>query len=68
MNEKLNSRKLWFTIFWCALIPVGMIFQIVSKTELTYIGQIVTFAGTCTAVYLGIQGYADIKKNTEVGK
>jgi hypothetical protein len=60
--DKMKSRKLWVTIFWCSLIPLGFTYSIMTGQELSYMGQIITFAGTCTTAYVGIQGYADIKK------
>jgi hypothetical protein len=60
--DKMKSRKFWFTCFWCSLIPLGVVYSIVSGQELSYMGQIITFAGTCTTAYIGIQGMADIKK------
>jgi len=60
--DKYTSRKFLFTVFWCSLIPLGFVYSIWTKQELTYMGQIVTFAGTCTAAYIGMQGMADIKK------
>ena len=62
MNDRMKSRKFWFTIFWCSLIPFGFVFSLMTGEELSYMGQIITFAGTCTTAYLAVQGIKDMKK------
>jgi len=62
MNKKLKSRKLWFVAAWNLFVVFGFIVTVVLKKDITYMGNIITFAGTITAAYVGIQGYADAKK------
>jgi hypothetical protein len=61
MENKYLSRKFLFTLFWCSLIPFGIAYSLITGNELSYMGQVITFAGTCTASYVAIQGYADSK-------
>ncbi len=62
MNDRLKSRKFLFTLFWNSLVLMGMITTLVISKELSYMGQIITFAGTITVSYIAVQGYKDIKK------
>jgi hypothetical protein len=59
MNEKWTSRKWIITIFWCSLIPLGLTYSFISGHELSYMGQVVTYAGICSGGYIGMQGMID---------
>jgi hypothetical protein len=59
--DKFTSRKFMFTLFWCSLIPIGMVISYLLGKELSYMGQIITFAGTTTGAYMTVQGIKDIK-------
>lgn len=65
MDNKLRSRKLWFAIAWNVYVVVAMAITLALGKEVSYIGTIITFAGTITAAYVGIQGYIDNKKEKE---
>ena len=60
--ERLKSRKFWFAAVWTGLVVFGMVVSLVVKAELSFMGQLITFAGTVTAAYVGVQGWADGKK------
>lgn len=62
MNDRFKSRKFLFTCLWCLFIVIGMVTQLITGQELSYMGQLVTFSGTITAAYIGLQGYADARK------
>ena len=57
-KTKFKSRTFWLTIVWVAMVPLGIIAQIIlasleAGTVEIPIGQIVTFAGSATLVYIG---------------
>jgi hypothetical protein len=60
--DKLKSRKLGITIFWCSLIPLGLTYSFISGQELSFMSQIVTYAGICSGGYIGMQGMIDNTK------
>jgi hypothetical protein len=62
MDAKIKSRKFIFACLWNGFVICGLVVSLVLKTDVPYMGQIITFAGTITAAYVGIQGYIDGKK------
>jgi hypothetical protein len=63
MSEKLTSRKFLFTLLWNVFVIIALISTIILKKDLSFIGNLITFAGTITAAYIGLQGYIDSKNS-----
>lgn len=61
MKDKMKSRKFIFTLIWNLFVLLGIVLTFIDK-NFDALGQLITFAGTITTAYVGIQGYTDAKK------
>lgn len=53
-NEKgqVKHKTLWIVIFWCVMVTVALILQVIAPTVNIPITQIVTVAGTLSTAYV----------------
>ena len=53
-KTKFKSRTFWLTIVWIAMVPLGIVAQVILGDGMSIpISNIVTFAGSATLVYVG---------------
>ena len=51
-SGQVKHKTLWVVVFWCAMVVVALIVQVVATKVAIPITQIVTVAGTLSTAYV----------------